>query len=160
MYVSHGSCGGDEDRVEPKLVTFSIDQDLVVKVPPPGDSGDFYESTTNLTITMLMMTATRTNETGLVFCDMGTEEEEEDHEEEIRRRFWDRYRRGQPGRTQRICTTIRKLLERVREKRGGGGGGLGGYVDFESLVSLHFSVVVRVKVCRIVWEKVLLFGKL
>lgn len=134
MYVSHGSC--DEDRVEPKLVTFSID-DVVVKVPP-SDSGDFYESA-NLTITMLMMTATRTNETGLIFSDIGKEE----HEEEIRR-FWKRYR-GRPASTQRICTTIRKLLERVRVKRGGGE-----FVDSESLVSFYFSVVVRVKVCRFV----------
>ncbi|XP_065076097.1 myotubularin-related protein 4 isoform X3 [Ochlerotatus camptorhynchus] len=136
VYVSQGSC--DEDRLEPKLVTFSID-DVVVKVPPRA-SGGFYESA-NLTITMLMMTATRANDTGLIFCDIGKQE----HEEEIRR-FWKRYR-GRPSRTQRICTTIHKLLERVRVKRGGGE-----YVDSESLASLVDSMNENASNCS--WEAV------
>ncbi|XP_062554946.1 myotubularin-related protein 3 isoform X3 [Armigeres subalbatus] len=141
-------------RIDPNVITqmveYSIDEEKVNKVgiSELDDAYDSYSNTEpNLTITMLMMTSATEDRDLLHFDYQNDEIDLVDRGEKGMRQYWKRYRE-QSSHTQRISTTIRRVLERVRFKRNRGDG----FDESESLASLVDSMNENASNCS--WEAV------
>lgn len=138
----YGNCDTpcDKTRVEPKVVTFSVEEDsedsdkidLAVKVPKDDDN---IPTDPSLTITTMLMMTASTKDVDLCFHDFENDPDP-DLEERGIRQYWEQYRE-RSSHTRKICFTIRRLLDRLRVKRG-----TDDCNDSESLVSFESLIIV------------------
>ncbi|XP_001648676.2 myotubularin-related protein 3 isoform X4 [Aedes aegypti] len=148
----YGNCDTpcDKTRVEPKVVTFSVEEDsedsdkidLAVKVPKDDDN---IPTDPSLTITTMLMMTASTKDVDLCFHDIENDPDP-DLEERGIRQYWEQYRE-RSSHTRKICFTIRRLLDRLRVKRG-----TDDCNDSESLASLVDSMNENASNCS--WEAV------
>nr|XP_029707794.1 uncharacterized protein LOC109421744 [Aedes albopictus] len=133
----------DKTRVEPTTMVnpSSIEvgnentdklEDHVVAIVPDIAYYDGNSTDPNLTNTRVMITAAN-EEMDLYFQDNENDLDDDamDQGEQGIRQYWERYRE-RSGHTRNVCSTVRRLLERLRDKRGGTDDD---YDDSESLVS-------------------------
>ncbi|XP_062716021.1 myotubularin-related protein 4 isoform X3 [Aedes albopictus] len=150
----------DETRVEPTTMVdpSSIEvgnentdkfEEHVVEIVQDIAYYDGNSTDPNLTNTMLTIAAAN-EEMDLYFQDNENDLDDDamDQGEQGIRQYWERYRE-RSGHTRNVCSTVRRLLKRLRDKRGGIDDD---YDDSESLASLVDSMNENASNCS--WEAV------